>query len=73
MAPFVSRCKSNGLFCLVHSGDRGFQKNYSSVKLLFKNLQQEWKKLSVDEIHKICTVAPNWLKAIAEKDGHHME
>ena len=48
-------------------------KNYSSVKLLTKNLQQKWKKISVDEIHKICAAAPNPLKAIAEKEGHHVE
>ena len=49
------------------------KKNYSSVKLLTKSLQQEWKKISVDEIRKICAAAPNRLKAIAEKEGHHVE
>ena len=44
-----------------------------SVKLLTKSLQQEWKKISVDEIRKICAAAPNRLKAIAEKEGHHVE
>ena len=48
-------------------------KNHSSVKLLTKSLQQEWKKISVDEIRKICAAAPNRLKAIAEKEGHHVE
>ena len=49
------------------------KKNHSSVKLLTKSLQQEWKKISVDEIRKICAAAPNRLKAIAEKEGHHVE
>ena len=49
------------------------KKNYSSVKVLTKSLQQEWKKISVDEIRKICAAAPNRLKAIAEKEGHHVE
>ena len=34
---------------------------------------QEWKKLSEDQIRKICAAAPNRLKAIAEKEGHHVE
>ena len=42
-------------------------------ELLTKSLQQEWKKISVDEIRKICAAAPNRLKAIAEKEGHHVE
>ena len=49
------------------------KKNYSSVKSLTKSLQQEWKKLSEDQIRKICAAAPNRLKAIAEKEGHHVE
>ena len=34
---------------------------------------QEWKKLSVGQIRKICSAAPNRLKAIAEKEGHQVE
>ena len=48
-------------------------KNYSSVTNLTRNLKQEWKKLSVNEIRKINAAAPNRLKAIAEKEGHHVE
>ena len=48
-------------------------KNYSSVTNLTRNLKQEWKKLTVGEFHKVCAAAPNRLKAIAEKEGHHVE
>ena len=43
------------------------------ITLLVRNFNQEWKKLSVDQIHKIWAAAPERLKAIAEKEGHHVE
>ena len=45
----------------------------SSVTNLTKSLQQEWKKISADQIRKICAAAPGRLKAIAEKEGQHVE
>ena len=48
-------------------------KNYSFATNLTRNLKQEWKKLSINEIRKIFAAAPYWLKAIAEKEGHHVE
>ena len=47
--------------------------NFSSVTNLTKSLQQEWKKISADQIRKICAAAPGRLKAIAEKEGQHVE
>ena len=66
--------EANG-YCFMQDGAPAHtsKKNYSSVKSLTKSLQQEWKKLSEDQIRKICAAAPNRLKAIAEKEGHHVE
>ena len=70
MAPFVSRCKSNGL---VHSGDKGLQEKLFICQEFNQKFEARRNKRSVDEIRKICAAVPNRLKVIAEKECHHKE